>query len=165
MIGMEDDLDREDDLSDLERQPDDYYEDEELFLQEPTDDDLDQRDWDYEPTPEELWAAYLTWENESDRIQQLVDALIARGCKKGELLQALLRLRNAYAYPLSQRSDLVKRTEHLEKASRFLPDSLGDKFGLEDWVQLQKLLERYVEHLKIEAEACCVTRPGHAAKH
>jgi hypothetical protein len=61
MNGMEDDLDREDDLSDLKRQPDDYYEDEELFLQEPTDDDLDQRDWDYEPTPEELWAAYLTW--------------------------------------------------------------------------------------------------------
>ena len=63
---------------------------EELFLQEPTDDDLDQRDRDYEPSPEERWEAYLNCENESDRIKQLVDALIARGCKKGELLQALL---------------------------------------------------------------------------
>jgi hypothetical protein len=102
MTAMEDDLDWEDD----ERQPDDYYEDEGLFLQEPTDDDLDQRDWDYEPSPEERWQAYLNWENESERLQQLVDALVALRCNRGELLQALIRVKTADVYRSAPRRRL-----------------------------------------------------------
>ena len=152
MNGMEDDLDREDDLSDLERQPDDYYEDEELFLQEPTDEDLDQIDWDYEPSPEERWQAYLNSENESVRIQQLADALIALGCSKPELINAILRVKTTYFYGSASRKELQERAERVARAQEYLPLSTGDKFSNDDWKQLQDLLVRYEQHLRLEAE-------------
>ena len=151
-VGMEDDLDREDDLSDLERQPDDYYEDEELFLQEPTDADLDQRDWDYEPSPEERWQAYLNWENESERLQQLVDALVAVRCNRGELLQALIRVKTADVYRSAPRRRLLKFVEAIHQAREYEPLSIGDRFSNDDWAKLQDLLDRYEEHLRAEAE-------------
>ena len=152
MNGMEEELDREDDLSDLERRPDDYYEDEELFLPEPTDDELDHRDWDYEPSPEERWQAYLNWENESERLQQLVDALVALRCNRGELLQALIRAKTADVYRSAPRRRLLKFVDAIHQAREYEPLSIGDRFSSDDWVTLQDLLDRYEEHLRAEAE-------------
>jgi hypothetical protein len=150
---MDEPFSREEDLNDLERHIDDYEGDSDVSgFDEPPDDFGWDVEWIEEPSPEERWDDYLNREPEADRLQQLMDALGVLRCHRAELLQALFHVRNAHTYGSARRSHLLERAEVIARAQECVTVSTGDNFSNDNWVQLQDLLGRYLEHLRLEAE-------------
>jgi hypothetical protein len=159
---MADDSRKEDDLNDPERHPRDHDEGADaLWLEEPSDDYGRDLEWVNEPSPEEVWERYRDGESESDRIQQLAEALVALRCNRVELLEALVRVKIRHVHWAASRRRLLDFTKLVHKAREHVPLSIGDRFSNDDWMKLQDLLGRYEEHLQAEAERA-KRRPGRA---
>jgi hypothetical protein len=142
----------DDDLNGVDHQSE-HHDDAEAFgLEEPTDDFDHEVEWLEEPSPWELWERYRDGESESDRIQQLFDALIALRCNELKLLEALLTVKRGHYYWAASRRRLLKFAEVVHQAREHEPLSIGDGFSNDSWITLQDLLRCYEEHLRAEAE-------------
>ena len=128
---MDNDRRRDNDLNERDDVSDHCWsEPEEFGLEAPCDDLDNEVESIEEPSPETRWEDLLRREPEADRLQQLIEALVALGCNKGELLQALFRVWSAHIYWAAPRSRLVERTELMPIAYRLTSyETLHNRFN------------------------------------
>ena len=137
-----------------------HPEPEELF-EEPDEHDeyVDPDEWDKvmeeraaDATPDDWWQDQLR-SQDSERLNSIVEELVKKRCRRGELLLALKAITVGYWDPLPTRQQLLTHANSFLKLSDLFPPSIGDDFRLDDWNRMQALMLRCAHHLKARADS------------
>jgi hypothetical protein len=103
-------------------------------------------------TPADWWEHELKYVREPERLEKCVSELVAAGCRRVDLLEALHTLSYRYCDSAIPRTMLLKQSKLIEKIWDLYGLPLGPRFTFEDWSAMQRLIRRYAEHLRQEAE-------------
>jgi len=105
-----------------------------------------------EATPADWWEDQLEYSEQPERMKALVEELVAAGCRRADLLEALMRLKYRYDDSPTRSATFLKQSKLFEYVADLYPLTFGRHFTSEDWKVMHGLIKRCAEHLRQEAE-------------